>query len=482
MQSSNIPSKIPLPFAYAAGSSYKNTIPVASQIGITNGRASLADGFPPLNFTPISAGGVPPFGGDMNGILNEMTSIQQWQQAGGFFTYDSAFSTAVGGYPKGAILQSTSLSGLWMSSAENNTSNPDTGGAGWVSLIFEGLITVSMSSSSVTLSQLQSAYPIVVVTGTLTAGSNLIFPSSVGEWIVVNNTTGAFTLTGKTSSGTGVTLTQGASTYIYGDGTNIYFADSAKVASFNGRTGTVTLNATDVTNALGYVPVQPNGTGATGSWNININGNQSGGSVNATSVTSSGLIRGYSRAQIDGTIEVRQNWQSGFIHLYATDVGFGPFISVDSGGSFRLVDSDFAFTLLTVSNSGNLTLPQGLGYQPGGGSWQAASDSRLKENVKPLTNSLSKIKQLNPVTYDWKYNAVNEPTVGFVAQDVKKVLPTAVSEITPNDDQKPFIDDNKLLSFGFKNDIFAYLIGAIQELDAKVEDQAAQILKLSSNK
>ena len=58
MQSSNIPSKIPLPFAYSASGSYINTIPTASQIGIVNGKASLTDGFPPLTFSPISAGGV----------------------------------------------------------------------------------------------------------------------------------------------------------------------------------------------------------------------------------------------------------------------------------------------------------------------------------------------------------------------------------------------------------------------------------------
>ncbi|CAB5151768.1 hypothetical protein UFOVP148_62 [uncultured Caudovirales phage] len=257
MQSSNIPSKIPLPFANAAGPSYVNTIPVTSQIGITNGRASLADGFPPLTFTPIASGGVPPFGADMNGILKEITSIQQWQQAGGFFPYDSAFSTTVGGYPKGAILQSANLQGLWVSTAENNTTNPDTGGAGWVSLSFEGLQAVTVTSADVTLTQLQSAYPVLVISGAKTAARNLIFPAIVGEWIVQNNTTGAYTLTAKTASGTGVTLTQGESTYIYGDGTNIYFADSSKVASFNGRVGTVTLTALDVTNALGYIPVNP---------------------------------------------------------------------------------------------------------------------------------------------------------------------------------------------------------------------------------
>jgi hypothetical protein len=262
MQSSNIPTKIPLPFAYNAGVGYKNTIPTDSQIGVVNGRASLNDGFPPLNFVPISSGGVPPFGSDVNGILNEITAITQWQQAGGFFFYDSSFSTTIGGYPKGAILQSSSNSGLWISTAENNTTNPDTGGAGWMSLAFEGSQAITVTTADVTVTQLQSAYPVLIISGALTAARSLIMPAIVGEWIVQNNTTGAFNLTVKTASGTGVVATQSQSTFLYGDGTNILFADSSKVASFNGRVGTVTLNATDVTTALGYTPIGPNLTGA----------------------------------------------------------------------------------------------------------------------------------------------------------------------------------------------------------------------------
>jgi len=254
MQSTNIPSKIPLPFANSASSTYKYSIPTASQIGITNGKASLTDGFPPLTFTPIGSGGVPPFGGDMNGILYEITAIQQWQEAGGFFPYDSTFSTAIGGYPEGAVLQSSSFNGLWVSSAENNTTNPDTGGAGWVSLAFEGLQSVAVVSNTATLTQLQSAYPIITLTGTLTANATVNIPAQVGKWIFSNQTTGAFTLTVKTPSGTGVTIAQGSSQYCWGDGTNIYYANASSVTSFNTRTGAITLNSTDVTSALGFTP------------------------------------------------------------------------------------------------------------------------------------------------------------------------------------------------------------------------------------
>ena len=250
-----IPTKIPVPFGYAAGAGEITTpIPTASQIGIVNGRASLHDGFPPDTFLPLTTGGVPPFGADFNGILNEITSITQWQQAGGFFPYDSTFSTAISGYPIGAVIQAANYQGFWLNTTNGNTTNPDTGGAGWTSLVFEGLQAITVTTANVTVSQLQSAYPLLIISGALTGARSLILPAVVGQWIIQNNTTGSFNLTVKTASGTGVVATQGQSTYLYGDGTNIYFASSVGVASFNTRTGTVSLNATDVTTALGYTP------------------------------------------------------------------------------------------------------------------------------------------------------------------------------------------------------------------------------------
>lgn len=128
MLASSLPTKIQLPFA---NSGTKNTIPVASQIGITPGAASYTDGFPPLTFLPLASGGVPPDGADVNGILNAITAVHQWQCAGGIFKYDSAFSTAIGGYPAGAILQSTNGHRQFLNTADNNTTDPNAAGAGW---------------------------------------------------------------------------------------------------------------------------------------------------------------------------------------------------------------------------------------------------------------------------------------------------------------------------------------------------------------
>lgn len=133
MQDSNAPTKIPLPFGTGAGGGFINSIPTPSQIGIANGRASFTDGFPPLNFQPIAAGGVPPFGGDFNGLLLQITGGLQWVQAGGPIFYDATFQTTIGGYPKGAVVASVAYLGLWWyCEVDNNATNPDSGGANWL--------------------------------------------------------------------------------------------------------------------------------------------------------------------------------------------------------------------------------------------------------------------------------------------------------------------------------------------------------------
>src|SRR6185437_15246640 len=132
MQLTDIPVKFSLPFADAAVAPYIRAIP-ASPSG-TPGQASLSTGFPPENFNPVAAGGVPPFGSDFNGILNQSTSWNQWQGTGvAFPPYDAAFQTAISGYPNTAIVSSLVAPGLfYMSIVDNNVTNPDTGGAGWI--------------------------------------------------------------------------------------------------------------------------------------------------------------------------------------------------------------------------------------------------------------------------------------------------------------------------------------------------------------
>jgi hypothetical protein len=150
---SDTPPKFPLAWGANAGVPYLRSIPSASQIGTQNCAASLNDGFPPLTFVPASAGGCPPFGQDFNGVLKQITQAAQWQQAGGPIFYDSAFSTSVNGYPKGAILSSAVTPGTqWLSTADNNTTNPDSSAAaGWIQNPTQILIGTPLQSLTATV-------------------------------------------------------------------------------------------------------------------------------------------------------------------------------------------------------------------------------------------------------------------------------------------------------------------------------------------
>jgi hypothetical protein len=148
MDAASVPPSFPIPWGQSASSGYIRTIPEASQIGIQNCAASLTDGFPPLAFTPVGAGGCAPFGADFNGILNQITLWSQWQEAGAPVGYNADFSTSIGGYPQGAILAVAGSPGaFWFNQVDNNTSDPDTGGANWTQFSPVGTQTRSLSVS-----------------------------------------------------------------------------------------------------------------------------------------------------------------------------------------------------------------------------------------------------------------------------------------------------------------------------------------------
>ena len=133
MNLSDMPTRVAIPFANDAGSGYIRPVPVPSQIGVTAGAASFTDGFTPDTFTPLGGGGAYVSGEDMNGILNHVTKWSRWQSAGGAALYNSAFATALGGYPQDAVLASTAGGGkLWQNQVDGNLTDPDGGGAaGW---------------------------------------------------------------------------------------------------------------------------------------------------------------------------------------------------------------------------------------------------------------------------------------------------------------------------------------------------------------
>jgi hypothetical protein len=98
------------------------------------------------------------------------------------------------------------------------------------------------------------------------------------------------------------------------------------------------------------------------------------------------------------------------------------------------------------------------------------SDSRLKDNLTPITNPVDKIKSLRGVEFDWNSGEqVGTHDVGLIAQDVEAVLPEAV---TTQED-------------GYKNlaytKVIPLLVEAMKEQQAMIEALKAEI-ELLKNK
>jgi len=58
--------------------------------------------------------------------------------------------------------------------------------------------------------------------------------------------------------------------------------------------------------------------------------------------------------------------------------------------------------------------------------WQHVSDKRLKDEVEPIDEALNKIKQIKGVYFKWKTNHEASRQVGFLAQEVKEIIPELV--------------------------------------------------------
>lgn len=213
-------------WGYAAGAPYiQNPIPDTT---VVPGRASFEQGAPPANMTAKVAGGIPPFGQDYNGILAMITNNLAGLNAGQINVYDATFATDIGGYAKGAMLGMADGTGWWINLTASNTTDPDANGAGWAPFYrYDWSPITGLVGGTRTLTLMEARSRVIVLTGVLGSNQAVEFPTGLREWLVINSTTGAFTLTCKTAAGTGVVVPNGGgsnATQIYGDGTNIYFA------------------------------------------------------------------------------------------------------------------------------------------------------------------------------------------------------------------------------------------------------------------
>ena len=118
-----MPKLIKTPFAADAAEGYRTDIQEST--GVAPNSATYQIGFPPNTMQSIAAGGMPPKGSDMNGILYDITDNIVFQTQGGRYGFDSAYATSIGGYPLNARLRLSDGTEV-VSTIANNTNNPNT--------------------------------------------------------------------------------------------------------------------------------------------------------------------------------------------------------------------------------------------------------------------------------------------------------------------------------------------------------------------
>ena len=122
-------------------------------------------------------------------------------------------------------------------------------------------------------------------------------------------------------------------------------------------------------------------------------------------------------------------------------------------------------TLMSFYNSSQSARVGFIGSNGNTTSYNSGSDYRLKENITNVSNAISKIEALRPVTFNWKVSPQVGKVTGFIAHELAEIYPEAVTGekdamcddgVTPN---YQMVDQSKLVPL---------LTAAIQEQQALI--------------
>jgi hypothetical protein len=159
-----------------------------------------------------------------------------------------------------------------------------------------------------------------------------------------------------------------------------------------------------------------------------------------------------------GTFYVGSAVDSGAISTYVTGYnGFAAQVSNNAYFTYSGLNASGTRTL-AITGAGTLTVSGDVV------AYGTPSDIRYKHDIHRITNALNTIQQLRGVTFKWKedtdsYKMTNiTDDIGFIAQEVREVLPTIVRE---NEDGKLSLRDRAIIPL---------LVEAIKELKKEVDE------------
>jgi hypothetical protein len=173
------------------------------------------------------------------------------------------------------------------------------------------------------------------------------------------------------------------------------------------------------------------------------------------------------RIDSSGNLLVGTTTAQGSTSTFAVDGNVKPVLAINNTNSISQSDQSIRFVRNTATVGTISTTLSATAYN-------TSSDYRLKENIAPMTGALDKVSALKPVIYKWK--ADGSDGQGFIAHELQEVVPDAVTG------EKDAVDaEGKPVYQGVDTSfLVATLTAAIQELNAKVEAQAAEIAALKN--
>lgn len=146
-------------------------------------------------------------------------------------------------------------------------------------------------------------------------------------------------------------------------------------------------------------------------------------------------------------------------------------IAIGNGASATGTNSIAIGDSVSVTNSNEARIGSSGAYLSAAGVWTDASDRRLKKEIVDLEYGLSEVLRLRPVYY----TSIRDESrhVGFIAQEVREVIPEAVSG--KEGDLKK--GENLGLEYG---NLTSVLVKAIKELYAMYLSQDERVAELES--
>ena len=255
-----------------------------------------------------------------------------------------------------------------------------------------------------------------------------------------------------TGSGTTFTNTMVGSNLVYSDGTY-----GGQIVGYYGP-NTIAVTTSRTVASQGYtIAGTSQGAGLTLSVDsLTASSNKDGGALVLKSGVSTGT--GTSGIQFWSTPAGVSGSSNNSPVQQATITGSGDMGIGTASPAFKLdvlssgADST---TVAQFKNAGS----QSCTVQPGGSGFACSSDSRLKTNILSIDGASASdvVSKLQGVSFNWKTDPSGQAQAGFVAQDLQKLIPSAVSQ-----------DSNGYLVANYSA-VIPYLVEAFKQQQTQID-------------